>query len=344
MNGATIYATVANFSFTNSLALNGAILRVGGSNSRTLNWNGPVTATGNAGISADGGTTGVNIGGGLDITGATFTSTTNNNGNTINGPITGAGGNLIAQGTNGVLQLAGNNTYGGTTTIGDGSFLRLTATFTDTAGTLDVTSTSSILQLGTGAVLAFANSSGVSWTGGNLRINGAFVPGFSIRFGSNDGGLTSTQIALIRVNGSTGPFTLNSAGFLTTPVTDPYDLWKSQITNGQDGRTQDADGDGFTNQHEFLFGTSPIAGHGALVTSSVNGGGFLLRWMQRASGATYTVEQSPTLAAASWTTVVAPVPAADPDQAGVPAGYVRQLVTLPMTGGARFYRISASEN
>ena len=481
MNGATIYATVANFSFTNSLALNGAILRVGGSNSRTLNWNGPVTATGNAGISADGGTTGVNIGGGLDITGATFTSTTNNNGNTINGPITGAGGNLIAQGTNGVLQLAGNNTYGGTTTIGDGSFLRLTATgtlpsssnitnnggltirntvswvhngtitgdgsasislntgtnatlagdisgitninvdnggtdatiggsvggaatidvqgnvdangvgailrlggantysgtttitrgkiilaaasvlpdsttatignatldaatFTDTAGTLDVTSTSSTLQLGTGAVLAFANSSAVSWTGGNLRINGAFVPGFSIRFGSNDGGLTSTQIALIRVNGSTGPFILNSSGFLTTPVTDPYDLWKSQITNGQDGRTQDADGDGFTNQHEFLFGTSPIAGHGALVTSSVNGGGFLLRWMQRASGASYSVEQSPTLAAASWTNVVAPVPAADPDQAGVPVGYVRQLVTLPMTGGARFYRISASEN
>ncbi len=481
MNGATIYATAANFTFTNSLALNGAILRVGGSNSRTLNWNGPVTATGNSGISADGGTSGVTLGGSLDITGATFTSTTNNNGNTINGPITGAGGNLIAQGTNGVLQLAGNNTYGGTTTIGDGSFLRLTATgtlpsssnitnnggltirntvswvhngtitgdgsasislntgtnatlagdisgistinvdnagtdatisgvignatnvnilssvdgnglgailrlggsntytgttsisrgrlviaaanvlpdstavtignatldaatFTDTAGTLDVTSTSSTIQLGSGAVLAFANSSAVSWTGGNLRINGTFVPGASIRFGTDAGGLLPAQLSLIRVNGSSGPFILNSAGFLTTPVTDPYDLWKSQITNGQDGRTQDADGDGFTNQLEFLFGTSPIAGNGALLSSSVNGGNFVLRWMQRASGATYTVEQSPTLAAASWLTVASPVPVADPEQAGVPVGYVRQLVTLPMTGGARFYRISASEN
>ena len=480
MNGATIYATAANFTFTNSLALNGAILRVGGSNSRTLTWNGPVTATGNSGISADGGTTGVTLGGSLDITGATFTST-NTSLNAINGPITGAGGNLVALGTNGVLQLAGNNTYGGTTTVGDGSFLRLTATgilppssnitnnggltirntvswvhngpitgdgsasislntgtnatlagsisgissinvdnagtdatisgaiggpanitiqgtvdangvgailrlggantytgtttitrgrlvlaasdvlpdssavtignatldagtFTDTAGTLDVTSTLSTLQLGTGAVLAFANSNGVSWTGGNLRINGAFVPGVSVRFGTTAGGLTPTQLGLIRVNGSSGPFTLSSAGFLMTAVTDPYDLWKSQITNGQDGRSQDADGDGFTNQHEFLFGTSPVAGAGALLASSVNGANFVLRWMQRGSGATYSVEQSATLAAASWIAVAAPIPAPDPDQAGVPGGYVRQLVTLPMTGGARFYRISATEN
>jgi hypothetical protein len=129
-----------------------------------------------------------------------------------------------------------------------------------------------------------------------------------------------------------------------TAVTDPYDLWKSQITNGQDGRSQDADGDGFTNQHEFLFGTSPVAGAGALLASSVNGANFVLRWMQRGSGATYSVEQSATLAAASWLTVASPVPAPDPDQAGVPVGYVRQLVTLPMTGGARFYRISATEN
>ena len=35
--------------------------------------------------------------------------------------------------------------------------------------------------------------------------------------------------------------------------------------------TDDADGDGFTNLHEFPFGTSPTAGNGALVTTTASG-------------------------------------------------------------------------
>lgn len=130
MNGSTIYATAANYTFTNSLTLNGAILRVGGANSRTLVWSGPVTASGNAGISADGSTTGVTLEGALDIAGATFTSTTNGNTNTLSGPVTGAGGNLVASGNNGTLVMAGTASYGGTTTIHDNSFIRLAASGT----------------------------------------------------------------------------------------------------------------------------------------------------------------------------------------------------------------------
>jgi autotransporter-associated beta strand protein len=479
MNGATIYATAANYTFTNALTLNAAILRVGGSNSRILTWDGPVTATGASGISADGGTTGVTINGSLDITGATFTSTSSSQ-NNINGPISGAGGNLIAQGNNCVLQLAGTNTYGGTTTITDGSFLRLTATgtlppssnitnnggltirntvswihngtitgdgsasislntgtnatlagnisnittinvdnagtnttisgaigsatninilgtvdgnglgailrlggnntysgtttitrgklilaasnvlpnttavsignatldattFTDTAGTLDVTSTATI-HLGPGAALAFADSSGISWSGGSLNITGTFISGSSIRFGTSASALTSTQLGLITVNSGTGPFTLNASGFLIAPVTNPYDVWKTQITNGLNGRTQDADFDGYNNLQEFLFGTSPIAGNGSLVSTTVNGNNLILRWLQRETAATYTLKQTTTLAAGSWTNVPSPLPASDADQSGTPANYDRFKVTLPISGGKLFYRVEGVEN
>jgi hypothetical protein len=184
----------------------------------------------------------------------------------------------------------------------------------------------------------------VSWSGGALRINGTFVSGASIRFGNSAAGLTSTQLGLITVNGGSGPFTLNSAGFLIVPVTDPYDIWKSQITNGQDGRAQDADFDGFTNLQEFLFGTSPIAGNGSLVTATVSGNNLILRWLQRETAATYTLKQSASLAAGSWSTVVSPIPATDPDQSGTPANYDRYTATLPISGGKLFYRIEGVEN
>lgn len=455
MNGGTIYAASADYTIGNTLALNGANLRVGGGNNRTLTWSGPITATGNSGLIADGGTTGVTISGSLDISGATFSSNSGGIAHTISGVITGTGGTVtvtagtlnlngsntfsgsfrssqgilvignalamqnatldmnsadagtlnlnnlsatlgaltgsrnlaLGNGTvsignnssnttysgvmsgngslvktgNGTLTLAGANNYAGTTTVNAGTLalgannaLPATAvvlgnatldaaTFTDTAGTLNVTNTATI-NLGTGAALAFANSSSASWSGGTLNITGTFVSGASIRFGTSAAGLTSTQLGLITVNGGTGSFTLNSDGFLSAPVTDPYDVWKTQITNGQNGRTQDADGDGFNNLQEFLFGTSPIAGNGSLVTTTPGSGNFVLRWLQRETAATYALKQSLTLAAGSWTNVASPIPAADPDQSGTPADYDRYTVTLPTSGGAWFFRIQGVEN
>jgi autotransporter-associated beta strand protein len=140
MNGATIYAT-ATVTLANELTLNGATLRIGGGNNRTITWNGPVTATGASGINADNGTGGITLGSTLDITGATFTSFANGTTHNIIGDISGTGGTLDV--TLGTLQLSGTNTYTGTTTLSGTSVLRLQSTGT-------ISSSSNIVINGTG--------------------------------------------------------------------------------------------------------------------------------------------------------------------------------------------------
>jgi autotransporter-associated beta strand protein len=455
MNGATIYATAADYTFANAITLNGAILRAGGGNNRTLTWNGPVTVTGSSSISADAGTTGVTVGGGVNISGATFSSVSSGIANTISGSISGASGTLrVSSGTlnlnaantfggsirsvsgtliigdalamqnatldmntsdagsvdlnnlnavigaltgtrnlalgsgvvsiggnnssttysgvlsgsgslvkngNGTLTLSAANNFSGSTTVNAGTLalgannaLPATAviigsatlnvsSFSDTVGTLDVSTTGATINLGNGAALAFANSSAIDWTGGALNITGNFIPGASLRFGTTAAGLSSTQLASISAPGFNS-FSLTSSGYLTAVASNPYDAWKTQITNGQDGRTQDADGDGFNNLQEFLFGTSPNVGNGSLVSTTPGSGTLVLRWLQRETAATYTLKQSSSLTAGSWTTVVSPVPAQDANQSGAPASYDFYTVTLPTSAGTLFFRIEGVEN
>jgi autotransporter-associated beta strand protein len=122
-NAGTIYATAGSYTFANELTLNNSTLRLGGGNNRTVTWNGPVTATGTSGLSADGGTGGITLGSTLDIAGATFTSFANGTTNNINGDISGEGGMLNV--TSGTLQLSGTNTYTGDTTLSGSATLRL---------------------------------------------------------------------------------------------------------------------------------------------------------------------------------------------------------------------------
>jgi len=86
------------------------------------------------------------------------------------------------------------------------------STFSNKGGVLDTTG-SAIINLGTGATLAFSDSSAIDWTGGTLNITGPFVSGISIRFGTTGNALTVDQLAKISATGCY-KFTLDSNGYL----------------------------------------------------------------------------------------------------------------------------------
>jgi len=143
---------------------------------------------------------------------------------TLSGPNTYTGGTTISAGT---LALGANNVLADTSAISIGAATLNAATFTDTAGTLDVTNTAAVINLGSGGALAFADSSAVDWTDilGNLDITGTFVSGSSIRFGTTSGGLTSGQLAVISVNGSgAGTYSLDASGYLVVGGTPSVTL------------------------------------------------------------------------------------------------------------------------
>ena len=245
----------------------------------------------------------------------------NHSSTTYSGVLSGTG-SLVKTG-NGTLMLSNTSSYTGTTSVNAGTLafgannvLPATAvsigsatldaaTFTDTVGTLDVTTTSAKINLGAGAVLAFANSSAVSWTGGSLSITGTFVSGVSLRFGSTSGGLTSTQLALISAPGFTS-FSLNATGYLTANAASAYASWKT--TNGTTQAINlDHDGDGVSNGVEyFLGGAANTTGFTALPAVTNTAGTLSITWT-KAAGYTgayttdFVVETSSTLLGA-WST------------------------------------------
>ncbi len=114
MNGATIYATAGSYAFTNALTLNGATLRIGGGNNRTLTWAGPVSVTADSTIRCDGGTGGITLSGGVTNHGFTLSSAPNGTVNTISGPIGGSGTVMADSFSNGILNLDAANPFSGT--------------------------------------------------------------------------------------------------------------------------------------------------------------------------------------------------------------------------------------
>ena len=152
--------------------------------------------------------------------------------NTSNGTTGSPVVNLIKANTS-TWTLTSANTYTGTTTISGGTLAMgvsntfadssnfvmnggtlAVSTFSDTVGTLSLLPGTSTITLGSGGTFAFADSSALSssWAG-TLSISGTFLDGSSIRFGTNGLGLTSTQLALININGFAAA--INGSGYLT---------------------------------------------------------------------------------------------------------------------------------
>ena len=243
--------------------------------------------------------------------------------NTLNGATAPAQQISLSKSGAGAWKISGANTYTGTTAISGGTLLlgasnvlpnttnvtlgaaTLDAdTRSDTAGTLNVTAAATI-RLGTGATLAFADSSAIPWAG-TLVITGTFVSGSSLRFGASATALTATQLAKISAAGFTG-FALNSSGFLTaSPVGGggvTFASWQS--ANGSAGSfTDDHDQDGVLNGLEyFLGGNSNTTGPTSL-SVVMNSNASSITWTKSASyqgtyGAHFWIETSDTLTG-SW--------------------------------------------
>ena len=224
--------------------------------------------------------------------------------------------------------LAGANTYSGSTTIGAGTLtlgangvlpdnspvslgaatLRVVTAGVETASTLDVTATGT-LQLGTGAQIAFADSSAVDWTGGTLAIAGSFVSGSSVRFGTTSAGLTATQLGLISGSDFTN-FALNAEGYLTatSTVLPSYTTWADDPAKGNipgEPATGDFDADGISNLLEYGLGTNPRVAASLPAALAGNTVAYTKGADAIANGdVSWAIQASQTLAEGSWIDVV----------------------------------------
>jgi autotransporter-associated beta strand protein len=312
----------------------GAPLTIATNNPQT--WNNEFTFVGSNDL---------NLGTGAVALGGTRQITVTANTLTVGGSISGVSPRGIQKLGAGTLVLSGQSTYEGTTTVNGGTLtlavsnaladlssvvlgngsLNLADGVTDTVGTLTVNNSTSTINLGSGATLAFADSSAVAWAGtGALNITGNFVPGSSIRFGTTSGGLTGAQLGVITVNG-TGTYALNASGYLVEAVAgSPYETWAG-VGVAFDG---DKNGDGVSNGLAFLLGAADpdVNALGLLPTVTETGGGLVMSFsmLDAASrgSATLSIEHSSDLGLTdAWTTV------AVPDASGGPTGGVTFSVT-----------------
>jgi len=188
------------------------------------------TFTGSGSVSNDITLAGTGVGeitGGLPVTFRNLSKTGSGTW-TLGGPV---GNSVLTTVTAGRLALGANDVLSDVAAVSIAAATLDAGNFSDIAGTLDVTATTSTINLGAGASLAFANSSAIDWTGGTLNLTGTFVPGSSLRFGTDSTGLTSAQLAKISVSGF-GPLFLDANGYLNNDATPPVLLG---ITDDKEG-------------------------------------------------------------------------------------------------------------
>lgn len=267
--------------------------------------------------------------------------------------VTGSSAVTISSGAT----LGGDGRVRGQTTVSSGGLIA-PGDATSASGGSDPVGTLRVATLAlTGDYLCEidGNSSDILAIDGNLA--GASTPNF--QFNVLPGGATQdlyvvatygTQSGSFSASGPPSGYTFNhntaAKRFELRRTASGYATWINSFTvpGAEALQFADPDGDGYTNFDEYLFGTSPAASTGALVSVSRSGASIELRWLQRSSGNTYTPQQSSTLAEGSWTTVSSGAGITlgnDPVTAGTPAGYTRRLLTfqVPTTGPRRFVRI-----
>lgn len=228
-------------------------------------------------------------------------------------------GDVVKQGAGTVVLTQASYSHTGTTRVAGGVLQLSSPSLADaSAVAIDETGT---LDLPHGAVDTVA--------GLTLGLD-SMPPGTYAATGNGGPGITETA----RITGS---------GKLLVPGSAvSYETWALVIPNETDrDRTDDADGDGFLNVDEFLFGTSPNVANGSLAGFEATGAGLVIRWNQRAnSSSVYLLKESTTLLDNPWppsTAVISDNAVQDlPD-------YVRKEALIPVDSTRKFVRIEATE-
>ncbi len=228
-------------------------------------------------------------------------------------------GGLTKSGT-GTLSLTGTNTYNGDTQVTGGE-LDLGSAFLDD---------NSAIRISAGARLKLSHGGpdavGTLFLNGTQVLRGTYVPQGSAAPGIQTPRLTGTGSLVV----------------LTDTFPTAFESWASTLPGGKQGRHDDADGDGFSNLEEFLFGTPAQAADAALSQISQFGNTLVLRWRELNVGAAYQLQENTTLTESSWPpSAIVPVV---PDQTGVPANYTLKQATIPVEGSRKFIRVMGSEN
>lgn len=235
----------------------------------------------------------------------------------FNNEIAGSG-SVVKTGAGTVTLGNSVNSYTGTTKVSGGTLGMGFATLADTS-TVDLAATATLN-------LTHAATDRVSV----LIIDGVTQPNGIYGAVGSGAPIENSHIT------GTGKLEVNPVSEVT------YDAWSAIIPNAADrDRTDDPDGDGFSNLQEFLFGTSPVGANGTLTPIEVTPTGIIIHWNQRATGSSvYTLKESTTLQSGSWVNSGATI--SNSAVQDLP-DYIRKQAVISFTGGAKFARVEATE-
>ncbi len=235
-----------------------------------------------------------------------------------------SGAGSLTKAGDGILALTVTSSHAGDTTVSGGTLSLATEMLDD----------ASDIHVAAGALLHLDYPETTVDTVNSLTLAGNLVtPGI---WGAAGSGAPKTS-PLITGTGRLNVLTGAIGG-------DAYEEWASVIPDPDErARTDDPDGDGFTNLEEFLFGTSPIAANGSPVQTTTSGANLVIRWNQRDEDASYQLQESTTMAEIPWP-ASGVVPLAAADQSGVPSDYTRMEATVPIDVARKFLRVGAAED
>lgn len=276
----------------------------------------------------------------------------NQSGNTsFNGGISGSG-NFRKLGA-GTLVLAGDITHtgntevaGGTLNLANGGQRRFVIGGNGTNNALTGSGTTVMDGKFAFDLSGASTNIGDSWTIVAATLSNSYGINFAVHGFNGSGGSWTNN-----TNGVGYVFT-QSSGVLTVQaaVTNNYESWTGYWQGVDPGFTNtagtaDPDGDGFSNDAEFTFGSNPTVGSPALMTATESGGNVIFNFVVRKNppgGVSYEVQGTTNLATEPWTGPVAVTISNSADQTGIPipADYERKEFTVPGTNN-QFFRVEA---